>query len=225
VNKISSKTLTDQLRSLVATFTLTVIFDLVIAVELGMVLAAILFIKRVSETTEVSRVTGDDVLESPEQLAQGKEIPENVLVYRIFGPFLFGAAEKMSDALERVDQLPRVLILRLHLVTAMDATALNALESIIERFQHHGSTVVLSGLHRQPLDMLRKAGFIDVIGRENLCAHFDPALSRAKAILPAPDLSKGCADQIRPASIRISFLTDWPTTPLVLPTSHAASAT
>jgi MFS superfamily sulfate permease-like transporter len=74
------------------------------------------------------------VLESLEQLAQGKEIPKNVLVYRIFGPFLFGAAEKMSDALERVDQLPRVLILRLHLVTAMDATALNALESIIERF-------------------------------------------------------------------------------------------
>jgi len=173
---------------LVATFALTVIFDLVIAVELGMVLAAILFIKRVSETTEVSRVTGDDVLESPEQLAQGKEIPENVLVYRIFGPFLFGAAEKMSDALERVDQLPRVLILRLHLVTAMDATALNALESIIERFQQHGSTVVLSGLHRQPLEMLRKAGFIDVIGRENLCAHFDAALSRAKALLPAPDL-------------------------------------
>jgi SulP family sulfate permease len=168
---------------LIATFALTVIFDLVIAVELGMVLAAILFIKRVSETTEVSQVTGDDVLESPEQLAQGKDIPENVLVYRIFGPFLFGAAEKMSDALERVDQLPRVLILRLHLVTAMDATALNALESIIERFKHHGSTVILSGLQRQPLEMLRKAGFIDVIGRENLCAHFDAALNRAKALL------------------------------------------
>jgi len=172
---------------LIATFALTVIFDLVVAVELGMVLAAILFIKRVSETTEVSRVTGEDVLESPEQLAQGKEIPENVLVYRIFGPFLFGAAEKMSDALERVDQLPRVLILRMHLVTAMDATALNALESIIERFQHHGSTVILSGLHRQPLDMLRKAGFIEVIGRENLCAHFDAALSRAKALSEPSD--------------------------------------
>ena len=89
----------------------------------------------------------------------------------------------MSDALERIDQLPRVLILRLHLVTAMDATALNALESIVERFQHHGSTVILSGLHRQPLDMLRKAGFIDVIGRENLCAHFDAALNRAKTLV------------------------------------------
>jgi sulfate permease, SulP family len=168
---------------LFATFALTVIFDLVVAVEIGMVLAAVLFIKRVSETTEVSLVTSNDVLESPEQLAQGKEIPENVLVYRIFGPFLFGAAEKMSDALERVDEVPRVLILRLHLVTAMDATALNALESIIERFQHHGSTVILSGLHRQPLEMLRKAGFIDVIGRDNLCAHFDAALARAKTLL------------------------------------------
>jgi SulP family sulfate permease len=168
---------------LVTTFALTVIFDLVVAVEVGMVLAAILFIKRVSETTEVSRVLESDVLESPEQLVTGKEIPEGVLVYRIFGPFLFGAAEKMEDAIERVEELPQVLILRLHLVSAMDATALNTLESVIERFQKHGRTVILSGLHRQPLDMLRKAGFVDVIGRKNLVAHFDDALVRAKEIL------------------------------------------
>jgi len=168
---------------LLTTFALTVVFDLVVAVEVGMVLAAILFIKRVSETTEVSRVTEGDVLESPEQLACGKDIPEGVMAYRIFGPFLFGAAEKMEDALERIDQLPKVLILRLHLVSAMDATALNALESVIERLQHHGGTVILSGLHRQPLEMLRKAGFIDVIGRKNLCAHFDDSLKRARAIL------------------------------------------
>jgi SulP family sulfate permease len=168
---------------LVTTFALTVIFDLVVAVEVGMVLAAMLFIKRVSETTEVSRVYESDVLESPEQLVAGKEIPEGVLVYRIFGPFLFGAAEKMEDAIERVEELPIVLILRLHLVSAMDATALNALESVIERFQKHGGTVILSGLHRQPLDMLRKAGFVNVIGRRNLVAHFDDALARAKEIL------------------------------------------
>ncbi len=168
---------------LLTTFLLTVIFDLVIAVEVGMVLAAILFIKRVSETTEVSRVRESDVLESPEQLVHGKEIPEGVLVYRIFGPFLFGAAEKMEDAMERIGTLPRVLILRLHLVTAMDATALNALESVIERFQHHGGTVILSGLHRQPLDMLRKAGFVEKIGRPNLVAHYDDALVRARECL------------------------------------------
>lgn len=168
---------------LLTTFALTVVFDLVIAVEVGMVLAAILFIKRVSETTEVSQVFETDALESPEQLMNGKEIPEGVLVYRIFGPFLFGAAEKMEDAIERVEELPKVLILRLHLVPAMDATALNALESVIERFQKHGGSVILSGLHRQPLDMLLQAGFLEVIGRDNLVAHFDDALERARAIL------------------------------------------
>ena len=164
---------------LLATFVLTVIFDLVVAVEVGMVLAAVLFIHRVSETTEVSLVTDEDVLESPEQIAQGKRIPNGVLVYRIFGPFLFGAAEKMEDAMQRIGKLPRVLILRLHLVSAMDATALNALESIVERMQHAHGTVILSGVHRQPLDMLRKAGFIEVIGRKNFCATFDDALIRA----------------------------------------------
>lgn len=171
---------------LVTTFALTVIFDLVVAVEVGMVLAAMLFIKRVSETTEVSQVFESDVLESPEQLVAGKVIPEGVLVYRIFGPFLFGAAEKMEDAIERVEELPKVLILRLHLVSAMDATALNALESVIERFQKHGGSVILSGLHRQPLDMLRKAGFVEVIGRKNLVAHFDDALVRARELLENP---------------------------------------
>lgn len=172
---------------LVTTFALTVIFDLVVAVEVGMVLAAMLFIKRVSDTTEVSRVLESDVLESPEQLVTGKTIPEGVLVYRIFGPFLFGAAEKMEDAIESLETMPRVLILRLHLVSAMDATALNALESVIERFQKHGGTVILSGLHRQPLDMLRKAGFVEVIGRQNFVAHFDDALVRANEVLGATD--------------------------------------
>jgi len=168
---------------LFTTFGLTVIFDLVVAVEVGMVLAAVLFIKRVSETTEVSRVTGEDMLERPEHVAQGKTIPEGVLVYRIFGPFLFGAAEKMEDALASIDELPKVMILRMNLVTAIDATGLNALESIVERLKHRGGTVILSGIHHQPLDMLRKAGFIDVIGRANFCATFDESLERAKGCL------------------------------------------
>ena len=168
---------------LLTTFALTVVLDLVIAVEVGMVLAAILFIKRVSQTTEVSRVTNSDVLESPEQMAQGKIIPDGVLVYRIFGPFLFGAAEKMVDAMEGMNEMPKILILRLHLVSAMDATALNTLESVTERMQKKNGAVILSGLHRQPLDMLRRSGFIEVVGRKNLCAHFDDALARANEIL------------------------------------------
>jgi len=168
---------------LLTTFILTVLFDLVVAVEVGMVLAAMLFIKRVSDTTEVSRVMESDALETPEQLAAGKTIPEGVLVYRIFGPFLFGAAEKMEDAIESLESMPKVLVLRLHLVTAMDATALNALQSVVERFQNHGGSVILSGLHHQPLAVLRKAGFIEIIGRENLVATFDDALTRVKVLM------------------------------------------
>ena len=168
---------------LTTTFALTVIFDLVIAVEVGMVLAAMLFIKRIAETTEVSQVTSDDVLERPEQMAQGKHIPEGVLVYRIFGPFMFGAAEKMEDALSRIGEHPQVLILRLHLVTAMDATGMNALESVVERMQHRGGQVILSGIHQQPLQMLRKAGFLDVLKIDNVCATFDDALVRAERLI------------------------------------------
>ncbi len=168
---------------LVATMMLTVVFDLVIAVEVGMVLAAVLFIRRIAETTEVSAVTTHDELETPEQLAHGKDIPEGVLVYRIFGPFFFGAAEKMEDALQRVAQLPRVLVLRMHLVPAMDTTALNALESVVERIQAAGGVVVLSGTHRQPLQMLGKVGFISKIGQRNICPHFDDALRRAREVL------------------------------------------
>ena len=95
----------------------------------------------------------------PSSSPGGKTIPEGVLVYRIFGPFFFGAAEKMEDAILRIDRLPRVLILRMQLVPAMDSTALNALESVVERIQKAGGQVVISGLHHQPLEMMSKAGF------------------------------------------------------------------
>ncbi len=168
---------------MLTTFSLTVIFDLVVAVEVGMMLAAVLFIKRMAETTEISPITARDELETQEQIAHGKDIPEGVVVFRIFGPFFFGAAEKMEDALQRVGGLPKVLILRMQLVPAMDDTALNALESIVERMQAAKGTVILSGPHRQPLDMMMKAGFIQRLDRRNIRAHFDDALIRAREIL------------------------------------------
>lgn len=167
---------------LFTTFSLTVVFDLIVAIEVGMVLAAMLFIKRVSATTEISRVTPEDTLERPEQLAHGKAVPEGVLVYRIFGPFLFGAAEKMEDALSRIEEWPKVLVLRLNLVPAMDATGIHALKSVVERMQKRGSSVILSGMHEQPLQAVRKAGITKLIGMENICANFDEALARARLI-------------------------------------------
>ncbi len=168
---------------MLTTLSLTVVFDLVVAIEIGMVLACVLFIRRVSDSTEISQVTSEDVLETPAQLAQGKTIPEGVVVYRIFGPFLFGAAEKMQDALDRVGNTHKVLILRLHLVTAVDSTALHALQSLVERTKKHDGTVVISGIHRQPLDLLRRSGFIEIIGRANFCGSFDTALARAEELL------------------------------------------
>jgi SulP family sulfate permease len=89
----------------------------------------------------------------------------------------------MEDALSRVEEWPRVLILRLHLVSAMDVTGLNALESVVERMKSHKGTVIFSGIHQQPLQMLRKAGFIDIIGKENFQPTFDDALDRARNLL------------------------------------------
>lgn len=168
---------------LFTTFGLTVVFDLVIAVEVGMVLAAILFIKRVAETTEVKLLKQDDMLIREENIIKKDAVPDGVLIYRIFGPFLFGAAEKMEDALQRVGQLPKVLILDLHLVSAIDATGMHALTHIVDRMKKRGNTVIISGIHRQPLLMLRKANFIHDIGRRNFCATLADSLDHARELL------------------------------------------
>ena len=163
-----------------AAFGLTVIVDLTVAVEIGMVLAAILFIKRSSETTQT---------EGSHHSLVGKEVPHGVLVYRIFGAFFFGAADKLESALKRLKQEPEVLILRMRKVVAMDATGLNALEDLYERLRRKRKHLVLSAPHTHPLMVMEKAGFLDRIGRENVCPHIDAALARAREILGLPPAS------------------------------------
>jgi len=128
-------------------------------------------------------VTPNDVLESPEHVAQGKPIPEGVLVYRVFGPFLFGAADKMEYALDDLSDYPKVIIIRLHLVTAMDMTALYALINLVERMAEKGTSIVISGIHRQPLGLIRKANALNTIGMKNFCGHYDEALARAEGLI------------------------------------------
>ena len=147
-----------------ATFSLTVIIDLTVAVETGMVLAAMLFIKRVSDTTQITAVDESTETEGSHHSLVGKEIPNGVMVYRIFGSFFFGAADKLESALKRLKQEPDVLILRMRKVLAMDATGLNALEDLYERLRRHNKHLVLSGPHTQPLFMMDKAGFLDQLG-------------------------------------------------------------
>jgi sulfate permease, SulP family len=167
-------------------FGLTIIIDLTVAVEIGMVLAAILFIKRVSETSQITAVDETTETEGPYDSLAGKEIPEGVMVYRMFGAFFFGATDKLESVLKREKQEPEVLILRMRMVLAMDATGLNALEDIYERLHRKGKHLVLSGPHTHPLLVMDKGGFLDRIGRENVCADIDAALARARELLGLP---------------------------------------
>lgn len=167
-------------------FGLTVVVDLTVAVEIGMVLAAVLFIKRVSETTQITAVDETTETEGSQHSLVGKEIPKGVMVYRIFGSFFFGAVDKLETALKRSGQEPEVLILRMRKVLAMDATGLNALEDLYERLNARGKQLVLSGPHTQPLFMMDKAGFLDRLGKENICANIELALARSREILGLP---------------------------------------
>jgi SulP family sulfate permease len=116
----------------------------------------------------------------------GKEVPKGVMVYRIFGAFFFGATDKLESALRREKQEPEVLILRMRKVVAMDATGLNALEDLYERLHRKGKHLVLSAPHTNPLFVMEKAGFLDRLGRENICPNIDAALARSRQILGLP---------------------------------------
>ncbi len=177
--------ISDSVVFLVA-FVLTVVVDLTVAVEIGMVLAAMLFIKRSSETTQIMAVDESTETEGSHHSLVGKEIPEGVMVYRIFGAFFFGVADKLESVLKREKQEPEVLILRMRKVMAMDATGLNALEDLYERLHHRGKHLILSGPHTQPLFMMDKAGFLDRLGRENVCADIELSLARSRVILGLP---------------------------------------
>jgi SulP family sulfate permease len=111
------------------------------------------------------------------------------MVYRIFGAFFFGAADKLESALKRLKQEPEVLILRMRKVVAMDATGLNALEDLYERLHRKGKHLVLSAPHTQPLIVMEKAGFLDRIGRDNVSPHVEAALTRAREILGLPPVT------------------------------------
>ena len=146
-----------------------------------MVLAAVLFIKRISETTQIARE--DEFPEPESEKVSTRDLPEGIAVFRLFGAFTFGAADKLESSLKRVRQEPKVLILRMRQVLAMDATGLNALEDIHEKLARKGHHLILSGPHAQPLFTMEKAGFLDRIGRENVCPHVSAALARSREIL------------------------------------------
>ena len=180
-----------------STFALTVIVDLTVAIEVGMVLAAFLFMKRMAEVTNISAVTrelaeGDDTYDTDPNGVRRRQVPQGVEVYEINGPFFFGAAETFRDTLAVIGAAPKVLILRMRNVPAIDATGLHALGDLWRRFRAKGTVVLLADVHAQPLLALGRSWLLDEIGDDQIYGNIDDALNRARADL-------GLAAEPRPA--------------------------
>jgi sulfate permease, SulP family len=165
------------------TFTLTVLADLTVAVEAGMILAALLYIRRVTVTTTVSRVTPQYVSDGVVHSLQSNPVPEGVVVYRIHGPFLFGATDKLAVVEAELPTLPTVVVLRLRNMTAIDATGLHALEHLADRLHAAGRHLVLCGMRDQPAKLMEQAEFHHHIGDANIQPHLAAGLARAREIL------------------------------------------
>ena len=180
---------------LLLTFALTIFVDLTVAVQVGIVVASLLFMRRMSEVTHIEGVTGElgDGSEDPGEITQvrrkkrivgGREIPPGVEVYAVNGPFFFGAADKLGEVLSEIAKSPKVLILRMKNVPAIDATGMHALEQMMKKLRAHGTTMILTEIRQQPLRALVRARKLEAFGgRENLAKTLDVALQRAQQLL------------------------------------------
>ena len=165
-----------------ATFALTVFADLTVAVEVGVGLASLLYIHRISQTTTVTRVTEEYIENARPHILQDKEVPPYVAILRIHGPFLFGTTDKLSEETSDLSLFPLVIILRLRNMTAIDATGLHALEVLSDRLKKAGKTLLLCGARDQPAQFLEQSEFREHIGQNNIQPHVEAALERAKEI-------------------------------------------
>ena len=171
---------------LLITFALTVIFDLVVAIEVGVILAAVLFMKRMSEVTQVEGWKDFDPDNDPDSIDL-RVLPKHTIVYEISGPMFFASAGKILQITPKEDT--KALVLRMRSVSTIDATAMRNLELLFDDCQNRGVQLILSHVNEQPMNVIRKAGFEKKLGQENFCAHIDAALSRAQSITEAKPVS------------------------------------
>jgi sulfate permease, SulP family len=179
----------------IVTFALTVFADLTQAVGVGMVCAALLFIKRVADTTTVTAVTDEYVQDGRVHILQTQTIPPYVRIFRIHGPFLFGATDKLRPLLDDLQTLPPIVILRLRNMTALDATGLRAFEELAQALQTSGRCLLLCGARHQPARLIARADFHRHIGDANICDNVTEALGRAREIH-----ASGHGEPTRPAA-------------------------
>lgn len=182
-----------DLAVLLTTFFLTIIFDLTIAIQIGMILAVFLFMRRMAMVTNVGIITKElkDVDEVVDiNSIQNKKVPDGVEVFEINGPFFFGAVSKFRDTVRIIENPPKIIIIRMRDVPAIDSTGIHALEQLLKDTKKHGTHLVLSGVHTQPLIALAQADFIEKIGEENVHGNIDDALDRTREILGLPKLGR-----------------------------------
>ena len=165
---------------LVLTFVLTVVFDLVVAIEIGMIAACVLFMKRMSEEAEVRGWKYFDDEDDPDRI-ELRQVPKEVRVYEISGPMFFGAADRLADITTK--DYTKALVIRMRGVPALDATAMHSLEILYNTCKKKGIQLIFSHVNEQPFHTMEKDGFIDKIGKENFCAHIDDALLRASEVI------------------------------------------
>ncbi|MCW8849441.1 MAG: SulP family inorganic anion transporter, partial [Melioribacteraceae bacterium] len=171
---------------LLTTFFLTVVFDLTIAIEIGMILAVLLFMKRMAEVSNVSIITREikDEDEKPDVNAiDKKQIPDGVEVFEINGPFFFGAAKKFKDQMQSIEKPPQVRIIRMRNVPAIDATGLHTIRDFYNDATKTNTHIILSGVHTQPLNAMTQAGILELVGKENVFNNIDDALKHAEFII------------------------------------------
>jgi SulP family sulfate permease len=169
-----------EIAAWLVTFLLTVFADLTVAVEAGMILAVLVFIRKVTQTTTVSEVTAEYIREGHVHILQHKEIPACVSIFRIHGPFLFGSTDKIDLIVDRLPRLPPIIILRLRNMTAIDSTGLQALENLADRIHESGKQLILCGAREQPTLRMHEAEFHEHVGAENICRSLAEALERAR---------------------------------------------
>lgn len=165
------------------TFGLTVFADLSVAVEAGMILAALLYIGKITSTTTVGEITADYVRDGFKHSLQSNPLPPGVSAFRIHGPFLFGSTDKLEIIEEQLSSLPKVVLLRLRNMTAIDATGLHALENLADRLHASGRVLIVCGMRPQPLQLMRQAEFDRHLGHDNICPNLEGALQRAREVL------------------------------------------
>lgn len=172
---------------LLITFVLTVVIDLTVAIEIGMILAAFQFMRRMSKVSQVNIMTDSENEQADEddpRAISKYEVPKGVEVFEIKGPFFFGAAFKFKEAMKRSQRKPKVLIIRMRNVPVIDTTGLKTIKEVFHQTKHDGTFFIISGIQPEPMEVFNKSGLIDEIGRENVVKNIEAALQRAHELLP-----------------------------------------